>query len=105
MTLSRLLRQVDPSLLGLPPTAGEAPSKGFAALPACRSIPGASVSLVSRPATLIAKNAPGTENPAGGGVEEVLEVRPPLGSRGKTLGLRVLDPISLRVRCEAAKER
>ncbi|CAN0041293.1 unnamed protein product, partial [Laminaria digitata] len=94
--------QVDPTLLGLSPNAGEAPSKGFATLPSCRTIPGASVSLVSRPrpATSMAPNASGSGNPAGEGVEEVLEVRPPPGSRGKTLGLRVLDPISLRLSCE-----
>lgn len=99
------LLQVDPSLLGLPPNAGEAPSKGFVTLPSCRSIPGASVSLASRPAATIPLNASGTGNPGGGGVEEVLEVSPPPGSRGKTLELRVLDPISLRVRLQSGERR
>lgn len=100
------VRQVDPALLGLSTSAGNPPSKAFATLPACRALPGASVSLVSTPGT--STNSParrGGVSAAGGegggqrteGEEEVLEVRPPPGNGGKVLRLRVLDGISLRV--------
>ncbi|CAM9312557.1 unnamed protein product, partial [Scytosiphon promiscuus] len=122
--------QVDPALLGLSSGAGAPPSKAFATLPACRALPGASVSLVSLPASArlsasVAKRgdssrpaAAGRISGGGGGgsggqggrkqagrqeedeEEEVLEVRPPAGSGGSVLRLRVLDGVSLRLSCE-----
>ena len=115
---SACLRQVDPALLGLSEGTGAPPSKAFATLPACRAIPGAAVSLVS---TMTGASSPSSSSVArSGGVlsrargggggngrekdgeeeeeeDEVLEVRPPPGSGGKALRLRVLDGVSLRV--------
>lgn len=92
------MQQVDPALLGLAAGAGSPPSKGFASLPACRALPGASVLLVTEPAAAgggaAAQGAGGREEEE---EEEVLEVRPPPGSGGKALRLRVLDGVSLRV--------
>lgn len=100
------VRQVDPALLGLSTSAGNPPSKAFATLPACRALPGASVSLVSTPGastnSAARRGGASATGGAGGGQgtegeEEVLEVRPPPGNGGKVLRLRVLDGISLRV--------
>lgn len=106
-TVSRTTKQVVPSLLGLPSTAGTPPSKAFATLETCRTIPGARVSLMSSSITATSVNKMnagvppankiGDPSPELGEVEEVLEVKPPAGSGGKVLELRVLDVVSLRV--------
>lgn len=91
---------MDPALLGLPGTIGTPSTKAFAALPACRTVPGAKLSLVAK-ANLTRGNGKrvgeDSDDSSPPGVEEVLEVKPLAESGGKTLELRVLDAVSLRV--------